>query len=409
MKFSLVYPTRHRPKFIETALAFLERETYNDFEVIVSDNYTDPALSCEAYCRNSSLRNIKYVRPPSPLGMVANWNHALQYATGDYVCYFTDKMFLLPGTLSYAAAILQEHPAEILNWAGSSFSPLKYPDYFGLGVYVKGTSGIATAKYFEKFDPKGELRKKVFAAISRGEQDPSHYARGKICFGAYDRKLIARILDRTGQLFYNVSPDYTSMILGLSYANSAVEINQPGIVHINTDLSNGGQGAIRDEHALSFLTSLDHHDQLFEEMLVPNLYSCVHNVVAHDYIALQRKLDLDYELNRVNWLVYIAEDLDLPGRLWSSPQIELEHRRLLANFVAEQLNDMERQQYFSKLKSRASVARRNKVGSMVRNTLRSVIPEFILELRRKYWTSEQRAYQPPEPIYLHDLLDSHER
>jgi hypothetical protein len=29
--------------------------------------------------------------------MVDNWNHALAHATGDYVAFLTDKMFVLPG------------------------------------------------------------------------------------------------------------------------------------------------------------------------------------------------------------------------------------------------------------------------------------------------------------------------
>ncbi len=256
MKFSLIYPTKHRPKFIEMALKFLEREPYKNFEVIVSDNYTDNSLSCEAYCRSSSLENIKYVKPPTAVGMVDNWNYALQHATGDYIFYFTDKMFLLPGVLSYVAAIVKEKQVEIVSWADSKYTPLRMPDYFGKGVYTEGWSAVSSDKYFIEYDAKEELKKKAFGAVSRSEQSTSHYARGKICFGGYKRDLIERILNRAGHLFHDISPDYTSMILGLSLANSALEIRPPGIVHINTDLSNGGQGAIRDEQALAYLMSL---------------------------------------------------------------------------------------------------------------------------------------------------------
>lgn len=391
-------------------MAFLERETYNDFEIIVSDNYTNPALSCETYCRKSLLKNIKYVRPPAPLGMVANWNYALQYATGDYVCFFTDKMFLLPGTLAYVAEILQKNPTEILNWVDSKFTPLKFPDYFGMGDYVRGVSEISPNKHFEEFDPKEELRKKAFATVSRHEQGSSHYVRGKICFGAYDRHLITRIMENTGQLFYNVSPDYTSMILGLSYANSAMEINRPGIVHINTDLSNGGQSNIRDEHALSYLNSLSESEQLFEEMLVPYLYSSPHNIVARDYVSLKHRFDLKYELNRINWLVYVTEDLDISGRIWSSPQIAQKHRELLACFVNEKLNESEREQYFSRLKQRLPVEettamRRTAIKNKVKVLLRQLIPEFALEMRRKYHGPEQRTRPTSVRLRLQDLLE----
>lgn len=409
MKFSLVYPTRNRPRFIEVALEFLEHETYPDFEVIVSDNYTDPSLSCEKFCKSSSLKNIKYVRPTIPLGMVANWNYALEHAKGDYILFFTDKMFLLPGTLEYVADVLRENPAEIINWVDNKFTPLQFPNYFEEGVYTRGTPGIASNKRFELFDPKEELKKKAFAAVSRGEQSASHYARGKICFGAYDRRLIARILSHAGKLFYNLSPDYTSMILGLSYANSAMEIGRPGIVHVNTDLSNGGQGAIRDDHALAYLNSLADSDSLFGETLIPNLYSSVHNNVAHDYIALKRRLNLEYELNRVNWLVYITEDLDLPSRVWSSPQIEFEHRELLKKFIEEKLSVVEREQYFSKLELRTSArdaAKSATVSGMVKDFFRLFIPNSILEMRRQHRGFKQELHPASTQIRLYDLLQT---
>ena len=41
MKFSLIYPTFNRPNHIKTALRFLEIQKYEDFEVVVCDNYND--------------------------------------------------------------------------------------------------------------------------------------------------------------------------------------------------------------------------------------------------------------------------------------------------------------------------------------------------------------------------------
>lgn len=389
MKFSLIYPTRHRPKFIEMALIFLQRETYKNFEVIVSDNYTDVSLSCENYCKNSSLKNIKYVKPPYPVGMVENWNFALQQATGDYVFYFTDKMFLLPGTLSYVAEILAKNQVDIVSWVDSKYSALCFPDYFGKGIYTEGCSAVCSEKEFVEYDPKEELKRKVFAEVSRNEQDSSHYARGKICFGGYKRHLIDKILDRADNLFHNISPDYTSMILGLSLASTAIEIRPPGIVHLNTDLSNGGQGAIRDEFALSFLTSLGGANKFFDDMLVPNLYTSPHNVVAHDYISLQRKFDFDYQLNAVNWLVYITEDLNLAGRIWSSREVEIRQRSLLENFIENSLTSMEKKEYFSRLESRSvmpNLIRKfdlSLLGKLARKIIRPIIPDFLMRVLRR--------------------------
>lgn len=389
MKFSLVYPTRHRPKFIEMALAFLEKENYKNFEVIVSDNYTDASLSCEEYCKKSSLINIKYVRPPAPVGMVENWNFALQQATGDYVFYFTDKMFLLPGTLIFIAEILAENQVDIVSWVDDKYSTSRMPDYFGKGIYTEGCSVVPPEKKFIEYDPKDELKKKVLAEVSRNEQDASHYARGKICFGGYKRDLIDKILDRADNLFHNIGPDYTSMILGLSLATSAIEIRPSGIVHVNTDLSNGGQGSISDEFALSFLKSLDGSDSFFDDMLVPHLYSSTHNLVARDYISLKRKFDFDYQLNAVNWLVYITEDLDFIGRIWSSHEVKTRHRQLLENFIENNLTLTERKDYSSKLASRFFMRNLTQkfelslFGRLMRLIVRPFIPNYLMRFLRR--------------------------
>jgi hypothetical protein len=380
--------------------------------VIVSDNYADVSLSCEAYCRDSSLENIKYVKPPSPVGMVDNWNYALQHATGDYVFYFTDKMFLLPGTLSYVAEILVKNPVDIINWVDSKFTPSHTPDYFGEGVYTKGHSTVSSDKFFIEYDPGEELKKKAFGGYSRREQDASTYVRGKICFGGYKRQLIDKILDRAGNLFHNISPDYTSMILGLSLASSALEIRPPGIVHINTDLSNGGQSEIRDEHSLAYLMSLEGCVSLYEDMLIPHLYSSTHNSVAHDYISIRRKFGFDYQLNTVNWLVNITEDLDLAGRVWSSREVEIQHRYLLENFIEKNMTLTEKDKYYGKIKARLlarnSIGKKDKPVSRkrIKKIIKLIVPEFLLSIRRSIIFSKRTKSQLcDECIKLTDILN----
>jgi len=364
------------------ALKFLEHQEYDDFVVIVCDNFIDPALSCEKHCINSSVKHIKYIRPPKPVGMVENWNYALQFATGDYICYFTDKMFLLPGTLDYVDRVLQDNQSDIVNWVDNKFTAKQFPDYFGEGTYRIETPNLEKGLPYQSFGPLAELRKKAQAAVSRNEQDSSHYARGKICFGAFSSDLISRIKKETGQLFHVCSPDYSSMILGLSFAHSALEINRSGIVHINTDLSNGGQTSIKDELALAYITSLNIYQECFQSMLVPGLYACSHNMVAHDYLSLKEKYNLDFELNRVNWLAYINEDLDVPGRRWSNVEVEQQQKNLYNQFVEKNLSEAERNQLNILLRSRA-VKRKSNRKSLLKETLKPFIPETLLNLRRK--------------------------
>lgn len=334
VRFSLVYPTRHRPDFIRQALRILETQLYESFEVIVSDNYVDPALSCEDICRESPIVNLKYVRPPQPVGMVENWNYALQFATGDYICYLTDKMFLLPDALGTTARSIDSAGGpEIVNWTTDVYAPASYRDYFGGGRYWS-VSSDARASLYQPYSHSDELNRRGRALIARGEQSPSDYCRGKIVFGAYGRDLTQRIVDRCGALFHNINPDYTSMVLGLSQTHNAIELAISGVVSVNTDISNGMLSDTSDIAALAFLNSLEGGlESILPNMFVPGLYASVHNSVASDLLNLKRSLGLEFEFTKVNWLVHCSEDIYRPGRQWSDGHVETVQKTLLLNFI----------------------------------------------------------------------------
>lgn len=336
-KFSIIYPTRNRPAFINAALYFLREQNYSNFEVIVCDNSSSQNLSCEEICKNYPLIDIKYLKQEVPVGMVENWNYGLSYATGDYIIYLSDKMFLLPHTLEFAANAAELTGADILSWVSNDYYPNDYPNYFGCGRYKLAKQSPQIDGEFRYYNPSDELKRRTNASMSRSEDNPSDYARGKINFGAYSRPLIERILNQTGALFYNIAPDYTSMVFGLSWANSAIELSRSGIIHLHTDLSNGGQCIVSDVAALRFLDELKADESLFNNMLIPGLYCSQHNLVTHDYLSLKRKFDLPFELNRLNWLTYIAEDLNLPRRQWSSVDVKLHQKKLFDKFIQTQL------------------------------------------------------------------------
>jgi hypothetical protein len=351
---TLVYPTRHRPDFIRLALRILAQQRHDRFEVVVCDNYVDPALSCEQVCRDSGLANLVYVRPPRPLGMVENWNHALQFSTGAYVSYLTDKMFVLPGALSrIERAIGAADGPEIVSWISDAYNPDSYADYFGAGQYVHMASDARPGGY-QAFDPARELDRRGRGEVSRQEQSPSDYCRGKVVFGAYRRELVERIEARFGAFFHSINPDYTSMVLGLSSARTAIELPDACVVSVNTDISNGMLSDTSDAAALAFLDSLaGGASSILPTLLVPGLYASLHNWVAHDYIALRMAFGLEFEFDVVNWLAYCHEDVHRPGRVWSDPHVEAAQKELLAAYMAT-LDDATSEAVRARIASRAA-------------------------------------------------------
>lgn len=399
--FSIIIPTRDRPEFIRESLKYISLQSYKNFEVIVSDNFSSESLSCETYFKQAMIPNSKYIRPDKELGMVENWNFALTAAKGDYFIYLTDKMFLLPNTLSRLNKALSESKADLVNWVDDIFAPESNVDYFGKGYYLKATSLVPSDQSYLEYHPLSELSKKGIAQISRYRQDKSTYARGKICFGAYSKELIHRIISKYNQLFYNICPDYTSMILALTESRRAIELKDPGIVHINTNISNGGQVALKDDFALGYLNSLEDTEGILKSMMIKDLYSSLHNMVSHDYLSLKTKFNLPFEFSLTNWVMHIYEDLYLRPRIWSSIFKEFEQKGFFIEFI-ENLSEGEKKEvnrlinhtksfYLEKPSLEVQQSQIHNEGGLIKKAFRFIIPYGIIDIYRKKQIINSRA------------------
>jgi len=215
--------------------------------------------------------------------------------------------------------------------------PTEYPKYFGAGSYYIGPPNSVGP-----FIPAEALNRR--GVWGRGGDNSQNYWRGKICFGAYHRDLVSRIVGRHGSLFQplpdsgidwgttGISPDYTSMILGLSNAQSAVEIADSCVVQIFTDISGGYLSDTFDERA-----RLNIAEELWDSLPIPGLYVAHTNYVAHDFLALKEKFDLPFDFDLPNWIDFCIKDIYKPDRVWSSNAVELQQKRILTSLVAKGL------------------------------------------------------------------------
>jgi glycosyltransferase involved in cell wall biosynthesis len=83
-KVSIIIPVYNTEKYIGKAIASVLNQTYTNLELIlVDDASTDNTYEvCEAYAQKDE--RIRLYRNEHNLGMMPNWNHALEYVTGEY-------------------------------------------------------------------------------------------------------------------------------------------------------------------------------------------------------------------------------------------------------------------------------------------------------------------------------------
>jgi glycosyltransferase involved in cell wall biosynthesis len=116
---SIVVPTYDRVGFVETAIASLLEQDYQELEVIVLDDGSHdetPALLSRIAERAGNGR-FRWDRHDN-VGQAATINRGFELARGDLLGYLSSDDYLLPGAISKLVAAAEEHPDADVVYAG---------------------------------------------------------------------------------------------------------------------------------------------------------------------------------------------------------------------------------------------------------------------------------------------------
>jgi glycosyltransferase involved in cell wall biosynthesis len=107
-------PVWNGERFIEEAIESHLAQTFEDFELVISDN--DSTDRTEAICRSFEARDprVRYVRQPTNLGAARNYDFTLHHARGTYFKWSAHDDRLLPTFLAECVALLDRDPSTVL-------------------------------------------------------------------------------------------------------------------------------------------------------------------------------------------------------------------------------------------------------------------------------------------------------
>lgn len=319
--FSVIIATRNRPDFALHALRSVLDQTFQDFEVILSDNFT--TQSCAPILNGIEDARIRYIKPGRDLPMHEHWEFALSHAQGQFVTFLIDKTCLFPHALEEAYTLFQTMPYEVLTWFSDAYLPDDESVSLLKGTYQKYTQPVMEPFYF---NPKEILRSKFSFSVPRYEENYSYFL-GKICFGLYKRSLIHQIQQEQSVVFFPINPDYTSMTGALAHAGQAVCFGRPLLMQFISKLSNGYLASIDPEYAKRFLMATDPSGDLIRQLPVPGVYASQHNGVAHDYQFMTRFPSLQsMQVNKINLHIRAFEDLNRIA--WANESLRQEQYNL---------------------------------------------------------------------------------
>jgi len=149
MKFSVLLPTRNRLELLKYAIETVRRQDYNDWEIIVSDNYSEEDIS--GYIQSLREPRIKYYRTDSFVPVTDNWNNALANSSGDYVIMLGDDDCLMRGFFRTVKGLIETYDR---------------PDFIYSNSYVYAYPGVLPDS------PDGFLKLYNFAPFFRSAQAP---------------------------------------------------------------------------------------------------------------------------------------------------------------------------------------------------------------------------------------------
>lgn len=117
-KISICIPAYKNPGGIARLLASVKKQTYSDYEVIITDD--SPEDTVKAVVDNCGIENVQYMKNKTRLGATANWNEAVRHAKGDYIkMMHHDDWFSEEDSLEKFAEMLDENPEVNLAFCGT--------------------------------------------------------------------------------------------------------------------------------------------------------------------------------------------------------------------------------------------------------------------------------------------------
>lgn len=135
---SVVIPI-YRPQisWLKDCLESVINQTYQNWELILVDDFSDSPQIDKILTQYSSHLQIKIIRNPKNLNIVRTTNIGCQAATGEWIVFFDHDDYLWPNCLSEIASAIESHPKTVfiytdsdkINSQNKHFDPFFKPDY----------------------------------------------------------------------------------------------------------------------------------------------------------------------------------------------------------------------------------------------------------------------------------------
>ena len=353
-RVSIVIPTRNRPHLLKVALQSALRQTWRDFEILVSDNY----------CRNEETRKVydsfqdarlRYVRTDRLLAMPDSWEFALAHAQGEYVSVLSDDSCFFPDALEMALAAMDEFNVDLAAWNTCTYYS---PDWYE--PFLRNHLSFDKPPYRTVLLSSGEVLRELFDLdLNLAGHMPRFL--NSLCH----RSLVEKVVQVHGRMFIPPCPDFSAAASLLANTGNYVFLGRPLAIDGATPLSIGftlGYGYV--DAFKEFLAEFQ--DAAAFQRAIDLPLGTVSVTVAQTLAAVKMSCARErfpHEINRRNMLFQSIRSVAAQERCGADVR---EAWRILDANIARQPEDIQRAAVTQKRRSRLRAALRSVVAGMLR-------------------------------------------
>lgn len=292
-RFSIVIPTRGGGRTLPATLKTCFDQEFDDFEVIVCDNCSDPDVKIAV--DGFASPKIRYLRSETPLAMSSSWELAVSQARGEFVTVLGDDDGLMPHALRVLDFLLRHIDTPAIRWNAAFYL---WPDIAldGEANYLRLPTG-------------GEVEMRSSREMINNILKFTHcYSNLPMLYNSVVRRsLLDEIRQKTGRLFLTRYPDVCSGFLIAAsverYASTSIPMSVAGLSHKSTGV---GHHMIAKQNKIGedFLR-LNAGEGVRLRRIVPDLHVFPVIPVADCFLMVKEALNLDdsVQLDRKTMIV----------------------------------------------------------------------------------------------------------
>jgi hypothetical protein len=285
--FSVVIPTYNRSELFPLAVRSILQQTFENFEIIVSDNCS--VDNTAEVARQFTDPRVQYVRTPQHYTISDAWEFARRHAKGELIMMLSDDDALVGTALARFRQDAELYGADFIFSRVAEYRDESFPGPDRNSVDCPAYSGASRVVTVEEFI------KPLFSFRPKFNMHPSAFA--------FPKTVAELVVNRTGRFFWTNGVEYSAWPITALFAKGIVCVDLPLTICGRTGKSWGSNIALSNPGKEQIQKLIKDVDQERKHAPLNNFTMC--NLMAEGMLMAKSLFPEEfspYEFNEVNYI-----------------------------------------------------------------------------------------------------------